>query len=166
MPELTGRLAAIHLAMARGLPMRTVEQAVAVAGEGLIGDRYQAGIGTFSSRFEIVSGARALSLLDSDSLRRCGERLGRVFSSAELRRNLLIDGLDLMALRGHTLRIGEVRIELVGSCPPCAYLSRLLQADMRCGLRAIGGMRARILVGGVIRSGMPATLEIPRTTHR
>lgn len=141
--------------------MQSLQRALAVAGAGLQGDRYHAGTGTFSSRFEIVPGARALSLLDTAALRRCNERLGRAFESADLRRNLLIDGLDLMALRGHGLRIGGVRIELVGACPPCGYLSRLLQADMRAGLYGIGGMRARIVNGGVVATGMAVVLENP-----
>lgn len=141
--------------------MQSRQRALAVAGAGLQGDRYHAGTGTFSSRFEVVPGARALTLLDTAALRRCNQRLGRAFEPADLRRNLLIDGLDLMALRGHGLRIGEVRIELVGACPPCGYLSRLLQADMRAGLHGIGGMRARIVNGGVVAVGMAVVLENP-----
>lgn len=161
MSEPAGRLAAIHVAATRRAPMRTLQRAVAVAGEGLMGDRYQTGTGTFSARFEVVGGARALSLMDTASWRRCNERLGRSLPAADFRRNLLIDGLDLMKLRSHILCIDEVHIELVGSCPPCGYLGRLLQADMRRGLRGIGGMRARILAGGVMAPGMAVTVEKP-----
>lgn len=159
MSQMPGWLEAIYVATLRGTPVQSVQRAVAVSGAGLQGDRYCSGTGTFSSRFEVVRGARALSLLDTQALRRCNRRLGRVFEPAELRRNLLIDGVDLIALRGHRLRIGEVCIELVGACPPCGYLSRLVEADMRAGLRGIGGMRARIISGGVITTGMAVTLE-------
>ena len=161
MLDTRGRLQGIYTAPTRGAPMQSLTHAEVVAGEGIVGDRYQRGCGTFSARFEIVQGARALSLIDSISLDECNQRLGTSLAPAQLRRNLWLDGLDLMALRGCTLAIGEARIELVGACPPCGYLSRLLGEDMRRGLHGIGGMRARVLAGGVIEPGMAVALATP-----
>lgn len=129
----------------------------AIAGRGLEGDRYWLGEGTFSHRFEVAPGARSVSLIDTGCLAQCEKRLQCAINPSLLRRNLLVDGPDLMTLRGWTLCIGEVRLELLGSCPPCGYLSRLLGMDMRAALHGIGGMRARIISGGLLTQGQPTT---------
>jgi hypothetical protein len=46
-----------------------------------------------------------------------------------------------------------VRLRVVRTAPPCRYLARLLGEDMMRGLKGIGGVRAVIESGGVIRSG-------------
>jgi len=167
MQETSGELAEIYIAATCGAPMQAVTSVQTIAERGLEGDRYAAGKGTFSNRFEVAPGARALSLIDAASVALCAERLQCSINPALLRRNVLVNGLDLMALRGWTLHVGDVRIELVGSCPPCRYLARLLDRDVRAGLRGIGGMRARIVSGGLLTQGqrMTAVKDRRRTTE-
>lgn len=138
--------------------MREVASVEAIAGRGLVGDRYHAGRGTFSSRIAVAAGAREVSLIEATSIAECARRLGEPVDAAALRRNLVISGLDLMTLRGQVLAIGAVRLQVVSSCPPCGYLSRLCGRDMRHGLRGIGGMRAGVLVGGRLVVG--AAIEV------
>ncbi|WP_147418245.1 MOSC domain-containing protein [Salinisphaera sp. Q1T1-3] len=153
-----GRVVGLYVTAVAGAPMDAIDCAEAVAGQGLIGDRYQAGCGTFSGRYAIGEGARALSLIDTADIARCGERLGRSIAPADLRRNLAIAGLDLLVLRGRRLVIGDVVVRLIGRCAPCGYLSRLLQADMRAGLYRGGGVRAAIETGGALRLGDRVTV--------
>ncbi|WP_353249248.1 MOSC domain-containing protein [Salinisphaera sp. T31B1] len=137
--------------------MRPCDRATAVAGRGLHGDRYWAGVGTFSGRFEVRAGARELSLIDTAALTECNRRLAAAghagVAAAALRRNLLVDGLALSELVGQRLVAAGVQIEVLTGCPPCGYLSRLLGADMRRALYRIGGVRARIVRGGELRVG-------------
>lgn len=130
----------------------------AVAGRGLIGDRYHAGRGTFSSRIAVAAGAREVSLIDSAALLECARRLGQAVNAAMLRRNLVIEGLELMTMRGRVLMIGDVRLQVVSSCPPCGLLSRRLGLDMRQALHGIGGMRAAVLTGGRLVIGTGVSL--------
>lgn len=83
----------------------------------------------------------------------CRSRLGWPIAAAALRRNILVDGIEFLSLRGQQLRLGSVTIEVLGRCPPCGYLSRLLDADMRDALHGIGGVRARILATGSVATG-------------
>lgn len=154
------RLAQIFIAPNRGARMQPCERVFAEAGRGLVGDRYHAGTGTFSGRSELVAGMREVSVIAAEAVHECGRRLDHDLRAADLRRNLVLEGLDPMRLRGHMLQIGSVRLALLGSCPPCGYLSRLLGYDMRRGLAHIGGMRARILVDGMLQSDSP--IEIIR----
>ena len=138
--------------------MQLLSRAQAIAGRGLAGDRYERGIGKFSGRFEVVAGARQVSLVDAMAIAECNARLGSQLRACQLRRNLIISGLDLNALHGAVLGIGEVRLRITGGCPPCGYLSRLLGVDARLGLQHIGGARAAVIEGGLLNVG--ASVEI------
>lgn len=148
-----GRVVGLFRAASRGAPMRSLSRVQALAGQGLTGDRYALGCGTFSSRTPVVAGARALSLIDTADIARCALRLERSIDPASLRRNIVIEGLDLLACRGARFALGTAVIEIAGRCAPCGYLSRLLESDMQAGLYRGGGMRAAILVSGWIDSG-------------
>lgn len=161
-----GRLDAICVAATAGAPMRLQTRIEAIPGRGLRGDRYEQGLGKFSRRFEIVPGARALSLIDSAAIAECNARLGSQLGACDLRRNLVVSGLDLDALHGATLAIGDVRLRLQSGCPPCGYLSRLLDVDAMQGLRHIGGARATILESGVLEIGASVELISFATGYR
>jgi|GEM_PF-474105 len=156
------RLARILVAEGRGAPMQDCRTAQAVAGRGLVGDRYWAGCGTFSGRSEVWAGAREISMIDTAAVAECNRRLACAGSpgvdAAALRRNLVIDELDLMTPGRSWLRIDAVEFEILGTCPPCGYLSRLLDQDMRRALYRIGGVRARVHVGGALNRG--AAVEV------
>lgn len=155
----TPRLERVLIAPARGVAMRDVASVQAVAGRGLVGDRYHAGRGTFSARAAVAPGAREVSIIDAAAVATCAQRLNMPVDAALLRRNLVTSGLELKTLRGRVLAIGAVRLEIVSSCPPCGYLSRLCAHDMRLGLRGLGGMRARILTGGHLDAGAAMQIE-------
>lgn len=148
-----GHLDAVCIAASAGAPMCSQSRVQAIAGRGLTGDRYEQGIGRFSGRFEVVAGARQISLIDVLAVEECNARLGSKLRACELRRNLVVRGLDLNALHGAVLAIGDVRLRLTGGCPPCGYLSRLLDVDARRGLQHIGGARAAIIEGGLLMVG-------------
>lgn len=158
----SGQLEAICIAAAAGAPMCLRPYVPAIAGRGLAGDRYEQGIGKFSGRFEVVAGARQVSLVDATAIVECNARLGSHLSACDLRRNLVISGLALEALVGAVLCIGDVRLRVTGGCPPCGYLSRLLDVDTRLGLRHIGGARAAIIEGGLLMVGASVhVVELP-----
>ncbi|WP_353215036.1 MOSC domain-containing protein [Salinisphaera hydrothermalis] len=164
--RLIGRLAGLYIASERSLPMTARDSVRADAGRGLVGDRYHRGTGTFSRRTPLTPGARALSILDTETLAICRRRLEHELPAAMLRRNLLIETGRLETWAGRELLIGEVRIMLAGRCPPCGYLSRLLGADMRAALHGLGGMRARIVSGGHLSIGDPVYLVDDSGTQR
>lgn len=145
----------LYIAAARGRPMQAVARVTAVAGQGLAGDRYHDGAGTFSSRAALVPGARALSLIDTADIARCNNRLNSTLGGADLRRNIVVDGIDLLAWRDQRFALGDVIIRIAGRCAPCGLLSRYAGHDMRTGLYRGGGMRAVVEIGGEIRIDQP-----------
>lgn len=149
-PTVGGRIEAIFIAPHAGAPMRQLDQARAIAGRGLEGDRYAAGEGTFS-----VAGGRGndLTLIAGEVLDALPLPDGGPLSGAETRRNLVTRGVDLDALIGRRFRIGEM--ELVGRrrCEPCAHLQRLTRPGVLRALVHRGGLRADVLSTGTLRVG-------------
>lgn len=137
-----GVVEALVVAPAAEAPVVLVEEAVAVPGRGLEGDRYGAGAGTFASG----RAGSALTLVDAVVL----ESLG---GDIDHRRNVVVRGTDLDALVGRDFSLGEVQCRGRRLCEPCAHLDRLNGGGILRPLVHRGGLRADIVVGGTIRVG-------------
>lgn len=139
-------------------PLQPVPSVYAVAGRGLVGDRYYLAVGSFN-RPECFSRGRQLSLISLEAIALCNQRLGLQLPAEQFRRNLVVTDLDVSLLLGHTFRIGEVRLRGLRHCHPCRLLSRLTGVDMMTALKGLGGIRADILESGTLYPGAPLVLE-------
>ncbi len=140
-----GQVRWIGLRPARDVPMREVDSAEAVAGKGLRGDRYGSGSG---------SGKRGVTLIQAEHLPVIAALAGvETIPPATLRRNLLVSGIPLIALKGRRFRIGEVLCEGTAPCDPCSRMELALGAGGYNAMRGHGGLCARILQGGTLRIG-------------
>ena len=138
-----GRVDWIGLRPARELPMRAVDVAEATAGQGLSGDRYASG-----------SGKRGVTLLQAEHLSVIAALSGHaLIEPATLRRNVLVSGIPLVALKGRRFRIGEVLLEGTDACDPCSRMEAALGPGGYNAMRGMGGLCARILEGGSLRVG-------------
>jgi hypothetical protein len=137
-----GTVAAILLAPDAEAPVASVEAAEAVAGRGLVGDRYGEGRGTFS-------GPRGyeLTLVAAEALDAAG------VSWEQARRNVVTRGIDVNALVGRAFRIGEVACIGRRLAEPCSHLEKLSGAGIMRPLVHRAGLRADILAGGTISVG-------------
>ncbi len=140
-----GRVEWIGLRPARDVPMLEVDAAEAVAGAGLRGDRYVGG-----------SGKRGLTLIQAEHLPAIAALSGNPeVNPALLRRNLVVSGLPLIALKGCRFWVGEVLCEGTGPCDPCSRMEDALGSGGYNAMRGHGGLTARVLSGGWIRTGDP-----------
>ncbi len=132
--------------------MEAVSEATAVAGQGLLHDRYAAGRGTFSAH---PGTGREVTLIEAEALE--GLQLERSISlqPERSRRNLVTRGVALNHLVNREFQVGEVRLRGVRLCEPCEHLEGLTQPGVRKGLIHRGGLRADIVLGGTIRIGDP-----------
>jgi len=72
---------------------------------------------------------------------------------ATLRRNLVVSGIPLIALKQRRFRIGEVELEGTQPCDPCSRMEDALGAGGYNAMRGHGGLCARVLRGGLLRLG-------------
>jgi MOSC domain-containing protein YiiM len=138
-----GTVAAILITAHAEASLARVDEAEALAGRGLAGDRYAAGRGTFSG----PGRGYQLTLVEAEVL----DEIQLPWEQA--RRNIVTRGISLNGLVGQRFRIGSV--ECVGRrlAEPCAHLEKLARPGLLRPLVHRGGLRADIVAGGVIRIG-------------
>lgn len=141
-----GRVEWIGIRPERRAPLASVPQVEAIAGYGLAGDHY-------ASK---NNGNRQVTLIQAEHLEAVAKILGKPeVRAAWVRRNLLVSGINLYALRDRKFRIGGVVLEGSGTCDPCSRMEEVLGDGGYNAMRGHGGIIARILEGGVLRSGDP-----------
>ena len=139
----TGKVEWIGLRPARGVAVREVDSAQATVGAGLAGDRYRGG-----------SGKRDVTLIQAEHLPVIAALAGHAaVAPATLRRNLVVSGIPLVALKGRRFRVGEVVLEGTAPCDPCSRMEEALGPGGFNAMRGHGGLCARIVSGGTLRLG-------------
>lgn len=83
-----------------------------------------------------------------------------------LRRNIVVSGLSLLALKDARFQIGEVVLEGTGECHPCSRMEENLGEGGYNAVRGHGGLTARVIVGGVIREGDAVTVLSPELREK
>jgi MOSC domain-containing protein YiiM len=126
-------------------PIATVNTVTCRAGRGLVGDRffdykpdYQGQVTFFD--WEVYEAIKiALNVPD--------------LSPSAFRRNVLVEGMDLMALVGQKFRLGGIDFEGACEAKPCYWMEQAVAPGAEAWLRGKGGLRAKILCDGVLRPG-------------
>ena len=140
-----GVLEWIGIRPARHAPMEVLEEVVAVERKGLTGDRTAAGRG---------GGRRQITLIQAEHLPIIADLLKRAsLEPAVCRRNLVVRGINLTALRGVRFRIGEAELLGTGPCAPCSKMEEALGTGGFNAMRGHGGLTAQVVVGGLLRRG-------------
>src|SRR5688500_16065836 len=93
----------LYLAPAAGAEMKSVAETCVVAGRGLAGDRYHAGVGSFS---RWPDAGRAVSLIEQEAIEDILRETGIDLNAGRHRRNIVTCGVRLVELNGRKFRIG------------------------------------------------------------
>ena len=138
-----GRVDWIGLRPARDVEMREVDAIEAITGRGLLGDRYGS-----------ASGKRGITLLQAEHLPAIAALSGHdAVAASLLRRNVVVSGIPLIALKDREFQIGDLILQGTGPCDPCSRMETALGAGGYNAMRGHGGICARIVRGGVLRIG-------------
>ena len=139
----TGCVQALCLRPARKTAAQTPNEVWAVAEQGLRGDRY-------ANR----GGNRQVTLIQAEHVQAVASFLGRAsIDFALTRRNILVSGLNLLALKGSYFEVGEALLQYTGECHPCSRMEEVLGAGGYNAMRGHGGITAKVIRGSKICQG-------------
>ncbi|WP_295473129.1 MOSC domain-containing protein [uncultured Pseudomonas sp.] len=126
-------------------PMLALDAVEARREAGLTGDHARPG----------PRNARQVTLIQWEHLAVINALLGRTPENpvlpGDLRRNLVVSGINLFSLKGRRFRIGQAILETTGWCQPCARLEQNLGRGTFQAVRGHGGITARVIQSGIIR---------------
>jgi len=156
-----GRVEAIFLRPGRDRAAVAVPSARALVGRGLEGDRSAA-----KPPSRAGGGKRQVTLIQAEHLPLIGLWTEREIDPADLRRNLVVSGINLLAQHGLfadqplQVRIGpDVLIVVTGPCDPCSKMEALLGEGGYNAMRGHGGTTARVIRGGLLSVGDAVVVE-------
>jgi len=133
----------IGIRPARKAPLESVRRVELIADHGFAGDHYSK-----------VGGKRQVTLIQAEHLDAVASMLG--FDEVKpdsVRRNIVVRGINLLALKGKTFRVGGAILVFTDHCHPCSRMETILGSGGYNAMRGHGGITARVLDGGLIRIG-------------
>jgi MOSC domain-containing protein YiiM len=145
--DAVGRIETIVVRGFSRQPARSIAATRAVAGVGLADDR-------LGQQGEAELSTRQVTLIQAEHLPVIAQLAGvTVVDPVDLRRNLIISGINLLALRNVRIKAGEALLEIVGPCHPCSRMETALGKGGYAAMRGHGGMTARVIEGGAMKIG-------------
>ena len=145
-----GSVVSLQITTAEGAPMFPIQEAHAIPGRGIEGDRYYLGTGHFSKQGKE---SYEITLIETEALEGLRREYGCELSPLNARRNIATVGVPLNHLVWKEFYVGEVKLLGRRLCEPCFHLTTLTDALALGGLLHRGGLRAQILTEGMIRPG-------------
>ena len=136
----TGKVVWIGLRPEKKAAMKVVQSVEADKETGLVGDRY-------SGR----SGNRQVTLIQAEHLAVIASCLDiDVINPELLRRNIVVSGINLLALKDKTFSVGAAKLQMTGICHPCSFMEKTLGSGGYNAMRGHGGITAKVVVSGNI----------------
>ena len=138
-----GTITNLHIARVKETPSDSVQEATALSGKGLEGDR--------SCK---EGNQRQVLFMDQETLNEFDLNPGQI------KENITTTGLDLSQTKpGQVFFIGdEVTMEIVGECEPCGKMDAIRQG-LQQELNHRRGMLAKVINGGHIKVGDSVRVE-------
>ena len=131
--------------------MNVVKKVKAKFETGLEGDRYQ------------KDGKRQVTAIQFEHLLAATAIMKTPVRPEMVRRNIVVKGLNLLALKEQQFKIGSVILETTGQCHPCSRMEENLGAGGYNAMRGHGGITARIIKSGEIKMGDKVSLHQVKT---
>jgi uncharacterized protein YcbX len=148
---VTAIVVGIYTTPTAGSALRSVSQARLETGKGLVGDRYHAAVGTFST--QVMAADAEITLIESEEIDRFNSSQPTAHAPGEFRRNVVTRGVRLNDLVGRRFWAGSALLEVKRLCEPCGHLARLLVPAVVDGMVHRAGLRAQFLSGGSVSVG-------------
>lgn len=136
-----GRVQWLAVRPERRAAMIIVDSVMAEAGKGLVGDRYKS-----------INGKRQVTLIQAEHLPVIASLVGfNQVDPARLRRNIVVRGINLLALKDKFFQIGGAVFQGSGLAHPCSRMEEILGPGGYNAMRGHGGITAMVHKSGIIR---------------
>lgn len=146
----TGAVTWIGVRPNRKMPLQVLTTVEAITDCGLAGDHYAGKPGS----------KRQVTLVQAEHLTAVASMMQlSALNPGLIRRNLVVQGINLLALKDRQFWVGNVLLEYTGPCHPCSRMEENLGAGGYNAMRGHGGITARILQGGIIKLGASVKLD-------
>lgn len=143
-----GRVEWIGVSPARLAGIEERQEVDVEVGTGIVGDHHATN----------GQSQREVTLIQHEHLPLIGVLLGRESVDPKItRRNLVVSGINLLALKDRKFRVGEVVLEYTGPCNPCYRMEENLGPGGHAAMCGHGGLLTVVLQGGRIRVGDPVS---------
>lgn len=150
MPQ-QGKVTWIGIRPKRRAPLQSLQQVEAITLKGLSGDHFS---GSATSK-------RQVTLIQQEHLYLIAAVMQLPDRTpAMLRRNIVVSGINLLALKDRRFWVGDVLLEYTGECHPCSRMEEILGPGGYNAVRGHGGITARIVRGGLINVGDDVSVDI------
>ena len=103
---------------------------------------------------------RQVTLISREFMTQIAAHLGEAdLDSARLRRNIVVSGLNLNALRRQRFWVGEALLEATQLCHPGSRMKLELGPGGVIAMFGYGGLCAKVVQSGAIECGAPVRLD-------
>jgi len=100
------------------------------------------------------SGKRQVTLIQAEHLPAVASMLHcYIVKPEQLRRNIVVAGINLLALKNKSFQLGEAVLEFTGLCHPCSRMEENLGVGGYNAMRGHGGITARVITSGRVQIG-------------
>ena len=135
-----GKVEWIGVRSKKRTPLNTVSK-VLVLPLGLEGDHYAG-----------RSGKRSVTLIQQEHIETIASLLHKnQIDPADLRRNIVVSGINLLALKDREFKIGTAVLKMTGLCHPCSRMEETFGEGGYNAIRGHGGINASVIIPGEIK---------------
>ena len=139
-----GKVEWVGIRLKRLLKVHFINKVTANPDIGMEGDYFK----------QSSNGKRQVTLIQQEHLDGVARTLGRSEIPPELlRQNIVVAGINLLALKHQRFQVGEVLLETTGICGPSSRMEENLGAGGYNSMRGHGGITAKIIEGKQIKIG-------------
>ncbi len=145
MPQI-GEVVWIGVRPEKRVEMKNIKRVSASVETGLKGDRFN------------KKGKRQVTLIQFEHLLAVSTIMKMAVKPELVRRNIVVKGINLLALKDQKIQIGGAILEMTGLCHPCSRMEEILGKGGYNAMRGHGGITAKVIEDGMITVGDEVTL--------
>ena len=147
---MSGSIISMRLCVGSRDPMKEVNEANFITGQGIEGDRHLRSDGRRSNRQVLIMDSETLNHFD--------------LSPGQVRENVTVEGLDFSSISaGDKVSLGgDVILEVTGDCEPCARMDEL-RPGLKDEIDGKRGLLAFVEKGGVVSVGAEVGVNALKT---